>query len=37
MDKKKLKLVPIPHAIEEIKTTLLMQSETKKRQEIEPL
>ena len=37
MDTKHLKFVSIPDAIEEIKTTLLMQSEIKKREELEPL
>jgi Fe-S-cluster containining protein len=37
MGKKHLKFVLIPEAITEIETTLLMESELKKRQEIEPL
>ena len=37
MHKKHLKFVLIPEAIEEIKNTLVMQSELKKREEIEPL
>ena len=37
MDTNHLKFVSIPDAMEEIKTTLLMQSELKKRQEIEPI
>jgi hypothetical protein len=32
-----LKFVSIPDAIEEVKTTLLMQSEFKKREELEPI
>jgi hypothetical protein len=34
MDKKHLKFISIPDAMEEIKTTLLMQSEFKKREEL---
>ena len=37
MDTSHLKFVSIPDAIEEIKTTLLMQSEFKKREELEPI
>jgi hypothetical protein len=37
MGTKHLKFVSIPDAIEEIKTTLLMQSESKKREELEPI
>ena len=37
MRKKQLKFVSIPDAIAEIENTLLLQSELKKRQEIEPL
>ena len=37
MGKNHLKFVSIPEAITEIETTLLMESELKKRQEIEPL
>ena len=37
MGKNHLKFVSIPEAVTEIKNTLLMQSELKKRQEIEPL
>ena len=37
MGKKHLKFVPIPDAITEIKNTLLMQSELKQREELEPL
>ena len=37
MGKNHLKFVLIPEAITEIETTLLMESELKKRQEIEPL
>lgn len=37
MDKKHQKFVPIPEAIEEIKKTLLMQSELEQREEIMPL
>ncbi len=32
-----LKFVSIPDAMEEVKTTLLMQSEFKKREELEPI
>ena len=32
-----LKFVSIPGAMEEVKTTLLMESEFKKREEIEPI
>ena len=37
MDTNHLKFVSIPDAIEEIKTTLLMQSEFKMREELEPI
>jgi Fe-S-cluster containining protein len=37
MDNNYLKLVSIPDAMEEIKTTLLMQSDFKKREELEPI
>jgi len=37
MRKKQLKFVSIPDAMAEIENTLLLQSELKKRQEIEPL
>ncbi len=37
MDTNHLKFVSIPDAMEEIKTTLLMQSEFKKREELEPI
>ena len=37
MGTKHLKFVSIPDAIEEIKTTLLMQSDFKKREELEPI
>ena len=37
MDTNNLKFVSIPDAMEEIKTTLLMQSEFKKREELEPI
>jgi Fe-S-cluster containining protein len=37
MDTNHLKFVSIPDAIEEIKTTLLMQSEFKTREELEPI
>ena len=37
MDTNNLKFVSIPDAMEEIKTTLLMQSEFKKREEHEPI
>ena len=37
MDTKNLKFVSMPEAITEIKTTFLMQSELKKREELEPL
>ena len=37
MDKNYLKFVSIPDAMEEIKTTLLMQSDFKKREELEPI
>ena len=37
MGTKHLKFVSIPDAIEEIKTTLLVQSEFKKREELEPI
>ena len=32
-----LKFVSIPDAMDEVKTTLLMQSEFKKREELEPI
>jgi hypothetical protein len=37
MGKKHLKFVSISNAIEEIKTTFLMQSEFKKQEELEPI
>ena len=37
MDTNHLKFVSIPDAMEEIKTTLLMQSEFLKREELEPI
>jgi hypothetical protein len=37
METNHLKFVSLPDAMEEIKTTLLMQSELKKREEIQPL
>jgi len=37
MRKQQLKFVSIPNAMAEIENTLLLQSELKKRQEIEPL
>ena len=37
METNHLKFVSIPDAMEEIKTTLLMQSEFKKREELEPI
>ena len=37
MRKKQLKFVSIPDAMTEIKNTLLMQSEFKKREELEPI
>ena len=37
MDTNYLKFVSIPDAMEEIKTTLLVQSEFKKREELEPI